>query len=195
MAKEESIRSVLDTARREAERIVEKARLSAQSRLKAAEEAIAAETERRVQAACRAIDEECARQLGKVRGTQSKELLEARNRRLKDVIAAARKLALSDAARYEALMARLLEEAAAPGTAGRVLTHAEDRALFKKLVDALNAKRGANAKLALDDAALPARGGFILRTEAYDVDRTLDTLLADRERVMAPELAKALFTT
>ncbi|HOQ90015.1 MAG TPA: hypothetical protein PLX03_07740, partial [Candidatus Hydrogenedentes bacterium] len=69
-----------------------------------------------------------------------------------------------------------------------------DRALFKKLLDSLNAKRAASAKLTLAETAIPARGGFIFRTEAYDVDRTLDSLLADRERAMAPELAKALFS-
>jgi vacuolar-type H+-ATPase subunit E/Vma4 len=194
MANDQSVRSVLDTARKEAERIVEKARNAAQAKLKAAEESITAEMERRVQAACRAIDEECARQLGKARGAQGKTLLEARNRRLKDVIAAARDITLADAAGYEKLMARLLEEAAQGNVAGRVITHAADRALFQKLVDALNAKRPAAAKLSLDQAALPGRGGFIFRTAAYDVDRTLDTLLAERERVMAPELAKALFT-
>ena len=115
MANDQSVRSVLDAARKEAERIVEKARNSAQAKLKAAEEAIAAETERRVQAACRAVDEECARQLGKARGAHGKALLEARNRRLKDVISEARNLVLADAGRYEALMARLLEEAAAGG--------------------------------------------------------------------------------
>ncbi|HOJ68338.1 MAG TPA: V-type ATP synthase subunit E family protein [Candidatus Hydrogenedentes bacterium] len=194
MANDQSIRSVLDTARKEAERIVEKARNVAQAKLKAAEESIAAETERRVQAACRAIDEECARQLGKARGAQGKALLEARNRRLKDEVAAARQLALADAAGYEKLMARLLEEAAAGDVAGQVIAHEADRALFRKLVDALNAKRSTAAKLSLAEATLPARGGFIFRATAYDVDRTLDTLLADRERVMAPELAKALFT-
>ena len=194
MANDQSVRSVLDTARKEAERIVEKARHAAQMKLKAAEENISAEMERRVQAACRAIDEECARQLGKTRGAQGKALLEARNGRLKDVIAAAREMALADAAGYAKRMARLLEEAAQGEVAGRVITHAADRAMFQKLLDALNAKRPASAKLSLDQATLSERGGFIFRTAAYDVDRTLDTLLAERERVMAPELARALFT-
>lgn len=194
MANDQSVRSVLDTARKEAERIVEKARHAAQMKLKAAEENISAEMERRVQAACRAIDEECARQLGKTRGAQGKALLEARNGRLKDVIAAAREMALADAAGYAKRMARLLEEAAQGEVAGRVITHAADRAMFQKLLDALNAKRPASAKLSLDQATLPEQGGFIFRTAAYDVDRTLDTLLAERERVMAPELARALFT-
>lgn len=194
MANDQSVRSVLDTARKEAERIVEKARHAAQMKLKAVEENISAEMERRVQAACRAIDEECARQLGKTRGAQGKALLEARNGRLKDVIAAARKMALADAAGYAKRMARLLEEAAQGEVAGRVITHAADRAMFQKLLDALNAKRPASAKLSLDQATLPEQGGFIFRTAAYDVDRTLDTLLAERERVMAPELARALFT-
>ncbi|HNY85481.1 MAG TPA: V-type ATP synthase subunit E family protein [Candidatus Hydrogenedentes bacterium] len=194
MALDAISQTVLESAKKEADRILDKARAAAEARGKSAREAAELEGERRYQAAVRAIEEECARQVIRARGAHSKELLAVRNARLAEVFAGAKAAVLAlPASEYGKMMLGLLRAAAGNG-GGRVRVHPNDAAVFETLIAEINRSGGGAAPLALDrDKPLAARGGFVLDAGAYQVDQTLDTLLADLERTMAPEIAAALF--
>lgn len=192
MAMDAISRSVLESAQKEADRMLEKARKAAEARVNSAREAAEQDGERRYQAAARALEEEGARQVIRAKGGHSKELLAARNARLSEVFAAAKDAVLGlPPAEYEKMMRGLLAAAADEGAA-TVSCHAGDAAVFGALVASLNAGRAANAQLALDPS-LEVRGGFVLKAGGYSVDQTLATLFADLERELAPQIAADLF--
>ncbi len=192
MAMDAISRSVLESAQKEADRMLEKARKAAEARVNSAREAAEQDGERRFQAAARALDEEGARRVIRAKGGHSKELLAARNARLAEVFAEAKKAVLGlPAAEYGKMMGGLLG-AAAGGGAGTVRFHPEDGAVFTPLLVELNKGRATDAQLS-GDASLKVRGGFIFQAGAYSVDQTLDTLLADVERELAPQIAASLF--
>lgn len=187
-------RAVLEAAQKEAARIADAARAAAENRVRAARAAAEEEGERRCQAAFRAVDEECSRRLISARGAQGKELLAERNRRMDGVFAAARAAVLAlPPADYQEAMAALLRQAAGAG-AGMVRIHPDDRDLFLRVLMDVNRDRALDAQLKVDDAApLRERGGFVFVGGAYQVDQTLDTLLAELQRELAPGIAAALF--
>ena len=195
MALDEIRQAVIQAAKAEAGRIVNAARATAEAKVLSAREAAEAAADKRFQAAVRTIDEECARQLVRARGASGKELLAARRARLNEVMAAARTIFLAmPASEYQAIMQRLLSEAIGDD-ACQIRIHPEDRAIFAALIPVINAARPAEAALSLDEKSpLPKRGGFILDTGAYEIDRTLDTLLVEMEYELAPRMAAALFT-
>lgn len=194
MALEDIQKAVLDTARKEAARIVEAARQAADAKVAAETEALRREAERRYAAETRAIEEDYARKLVQHKGAANKRLLELRNRRLREVFQRARRQVLdAPADEYRQTMARLLE-LAAEGAGGLLRVHPDDRAVFEEILASFNAGRPENEQVRLDDAqALPERGGFILVSEDFEVDQTLDTLLTDLEHDMSPAIAAALF--
>ncbi len=186
--------SVLAAAKTEAEHIVKAAQHAAEERVEAAREAAEREGERQYQAAVRAIEEEFARKLIQCRGVAGKELLIRKNACLRGVFDCAKAAlkALPETA-YMEVMGRLLERAAG-ADGGTLRVHAEDRARFLRFLEAFNRNRAVEAQVRLEDAApLPERGGFLFSSGRYEVDQTLDTLLKDMERELAPQIAAELF--
>lgn len=185
--------SVLESAQKEAARILAHAQEAAKHSLDQHRAALDSEYERRFSTASRAVDEEFARKLTATRRVHAKELLEKRNERLREVFHAAREIVLAwpvDA--YRAVMAKQLEQAAEQG--GKLRVHPSDAAVFKDILEALNSPRAAENQVHLDESSsLPQRGGFIFVGDAFEIDRTLDTALAELERDLAPSIAAALF--
>ena len=70
----------------------------------------------------------------------------------------------------------------------------EERALFGRVLEALNRGRGAEAQLTIDEAhPLGEAGGFVFVGAAFEVDQTLDTILADIKHELTPMIAADLF--
>lgn len=182
--------AVLEAARTEADHILKAAQLAAEKKVAAGRETAEADGERRYQAACRAIEEEFARQVIQQKGGANKELLARKNAILRSVFDRAREQVLAlPAGDYAAIMRKLLE-GAAEGRGGKLRVHPSERAGFEQIVTAFNAGRPEALRVKIDDAqALPEAGGFVFVSEAYEVDQTLRTLLGDLERDMAPQIA------
>ncbi len=194
MGLERISQSVLAAAKTEAEHLMKAAQHAAEERVTAAREAAEREGERQYQAAVRALEEEFARKLIQCRGAAGKDLLFRKNACLREVFdrAKAALLALPEPA-YMEVMGRLLERAAG-ADGGTVRVHEEDCAWFQRLLMEFNRNRAVEAQVRLDDTApLPERGGFWFSSGRYEVDQTLDTLLKDMERELAPQLAAELF--
>ena len=194
MALDDIRNAVLDSARKEADRIVAAARKAADERLRRRMEEARQEAERRYQSEARAIDEEFARALVQFNGAAGKRLLEKRNERLREVFAAARRQVLEWPRDEYARVMRSLVERASDGAGGRLRIHPDDRDVFASAIDDINRGRADADRVQLADAdPLTARGGFVFVTPDYEVDQTLDTLLADLERELGPQTAAELF--
>jgi len=187
-------RAVLETANAQSDHIVQAARKAADDKLAAFRDTETQASERRFQAAARATEEELARVLIQQRGAHNKQLLEKRNARMAQVFAVARARVLdAPATEYAAFMRALLEKSVGAGACG-VRVHREDEGVFTALLVELNKQRSPGEALVLDTAhPLPERGGFVVVSDRYEVDRTLDTLITDIEREMAPQVAAELF--
>jgi vacuolar-type H+-ATPase subunit E/Vma4 len=192
---EEAVRSaVLAAARLEAARIEAAARESADRTVAAQAERIRREAAAEVEAGVRALEEEAARRMVLARGRVRVELLERRNRLLRDVVERARDRILATPAPDLARALRPLLAEAAGSHGGRVRCHPADAPLFQELVDGLNQGRDPDDRLVVDTGApLAERAGFALVTSTFEVDRSLPTVLADLERELLPEIARQLF--
>ncbi len=186
--------AVLEAAQAEAARITAAAQMAATARTESEVEAARQAAERRYAAEARVIEEEFARRLIQHRGGLGKKLLERRNARLKEVFEAARQRILDGPPEeYASVMGSLLRRAASEA-GGRVRVHPEDRGLFESLVADINRERPAEVAVQIDDDdPLPRRGGFVFVSETFEVDQTVDTLLADWEHEMGPAIAAELF--
>ena len=72
-------------------------------------------------------------------------------------------------------------------TSAQIICRSEDREVLAKLVDELGLKDLTFAK-----EGHPPRGGFLLRTEQYDLDVTLEAAMADLREQIIPELVDRL---
>jgi vacuolar-type H+-ATPase subunit E/Vma4 len=194
MALEQISQAVLDTAQTEADHILKAAELAAAEKVRAGREAAEADGERRYQAATRTIEEDFARLLIQVKGAANKELLARKNAFVANIFDQARKRILSlPADQYGAVMLRRLENAA-ESHGGRIRFHAEDQVLFEGLLNGFNAGRDAALQVQIDASKpLSSRGGFVFVSEVFEVDQTLDTMLGDLARELAPQIASEAF--
>lgn len=193
MGLERISQSVLAAATTEAEHLVKAAQRAAEERIQDAREAAERDGERQYQNAVRAIEEEFARKLIQCRGKSGKDLLARKNECLRTVFDHA-KAAVLDLPEntYMAVMRRLLERSAG-ADGGAVLVHTEEHSRFQRLLDECNRNRSPEAQVRLDATALTTCGGFWFVCGKYEVDQTLDTLLKNMERELAPQIAAELF--
>lgn len=194
MALDQIKQAVLDTARTEADLVIKAAHKAVDEKLSAARRGAEQESERRYQAATRAVEEELGRKLIQLQGAANKDLLVRKNALLKQVFTQARERILAlPSAEYTAVMQRLLE-AAAEGRGGQLRVHPSEKAAFEALTSAFNQGRDDALRVTVDDARpLAERGGFVFVSEAFEVDQTLGTLLTDIEYELAPQIAADLF--
>ncbi|MBI4556823.1 MAG: hypothetical protein HY706_04505 [Candidatus Hydrogenedentes bacterium] len=186
--------AVLDVAGKEADHVLKAAKAAIEQKVKEQRSAAEHESERRYQAAVRAIDDELARKLIQFKGAAGKQLLEKRNVRLREIFQQAKGEILRwPTDQYAGVMRRHLAEAAG-NRGGAVRVHPQDKEVFARLIQDLNRNRSAEAQLCIDHTqSLPEPGGFVFVGLTYEVDRTLSTLLTDLEREMAPEVAADVF--
>lgn len=101
------------------------------------------------------------------------------------------RLAAMDRGDYTRLLAERAKEAAVQG--GELLFSERDRAeIGEKIVDLVNAGR-TDAKVSLGSDTINARGGFVLRSGAVEINCTLETMVADIREEVTPQVVKALF--
>ncbi|HOE67583.1 MAG TPA: V-type ATP synthase subunit E family protein [Candidatus Hydrogenedentes bacterium] len=187
-------RVVLATANEQSEHIVQAAQEAADAKIAAFRDAETQACERRFQAATRAIEEELSRLLIQQRSARNKTLLEKRNACLARLFTLARAHILdAPAGEYAALMRALLEKTI-DEKACRIRVHRDDEAVFADLIAEMNKQRPPEERISLDATSpLPQRGGFTLVSDRYEIDQTLETMMAGLEREMAPRLAAQLF--
>lgn len=194
MALDNISESVLQQARKEADHIGRAAQKNRQEKIRAARAKIEQEAERRYQAAIRQVQEEFSRKLIQRKGAWNKELLEKKNAQLQRIFEAAKTQILkAPPAQYAEVMRGLMEKASA-GQGGTLRIHPGDAPYFDEILTQLNTKRPPETQITIENnRPLPQRGGFVFVSGGFEVDQTLDTLLEDIERELAPRIAAQLF--
>jgi len=186
--------AIIGEARKEADRIREAGRMKADEKFRTGEQRLRQQHEQRVREAREKHEDLKNREVIALRSSLSMELLAAKNATIEAVLdkAAARLLSLPSNG-YRSLLLKWLIKAA-PGERGELVLNAQDHKAFgQQLVADANKRRGKDAVITLAQQAGAMRGGFILRTARYEIDRTLDSSLAKLREEMAPEIAAELF--
>ncbi|MCA1902542.1 MAG: hypothetical protein LDL53_10065 [Candidatus Hydrogenedens sp.] len=195
MALEEINKAVLESVQHEAELIIKAAQKEADEKKKSAQRNAEEKAERQYQTAIRNIDEEMARKLVQVQGQINKEILKEKNQIINQVFQKAKQEILRiPENEYQQLMQKLMERAIANESNGILRVHKDDLNIFKTLVTNWNAQKGAGAITIDEQNYLPARGGFLFIGKGFQIDQTIDTLLADLQRELVPVIAQKLFT-
>ncbi|HUW32841.1 MAG TPA: V-type ATP synthase subunit E [Planctomycetota bacterium] len=186
--------AILSEAGKEAERIRTAGRKKADEKFRAAEHQLTARLRQRLQDAEQHQRDLANRGTVTLRSQLSMELLAAKNELVDKVV----DKALDNVVNlpnngYRVLLMKWLKNAP-QGEPGELVLNERDRKAFgQQLVSDLNRVRAKEAALVLGQQALPIRGGFVLRTERYEIDRTLDSLIVKLKEEMAPEIASQLF--
>ena len=186
--------TVLGSAKSEADRILRAATKSAHERLEHETQSIQREASQQYDAAARSMEDAAARVVSRARGEYAKQLLERRNEILDAVFAEAKMQTLAlPASEYVAELGRRLEQAARD-SGGVIRVHPDDRAGVEAMLQRFNSNRSANARVVLDaENPLAERGGVVFVSSAYEVDQTLDTILAELRYELGPQIAAELF--
>jgi len=180
--------AVLGVAAGEADSLKAAARES----LRRATDAFGAQTESalaaRIAAAEAALQEKNRRAVAQARREGRLQALAARNQGLDEIFARAGQtiLGLPAELRRDVLRRWLAECDRALG--GEVLPAASDRPALAKLVAEANSRRSPAAQLRLSDRDAPFSTGFVLKTDAYEVRRSLEDWLEEKKRELAINL-------
>ena len=181
-------------AGKEAERTREAGRKKADEKFRLAEQQLTERLRQRLQEAEQHQRDLANRTVIALRSQLSMELLTAKNELVDRVVhKAVDNVVNLPSNGYRVLLMKWLK-AAPQGEKGELLLNDRDRKAFgHQLVSDLNRVRAKEAALVLGQEILPIRGGFVLRTERYEIDRALDSLIVKLKEEMAPEIASELF--
>jgi vacuolar-type H+-ATPase subunit E/Vma4 len=188
-------KAILAEAQAEAKRVETEARRRHDERLAAARQALDAEFSMRREEARQKVEQAGHREVSQRRAQHNLDLLQRRNAILDDLFrrAGERLLELPDD-EYRAVVESWVAELPAD-VAGEVLCNARDEKRLAPLVEKLNGRRPAAARLKLaPHAGEPLLGGVICRTEKFQIDMSLDARLRRLREELAPEVAKIVFT-
>ena len=184
MTLERITRHILDQARQQATEQVEAARKETDDRLAKArqeEEARLAEEIAEFEAG---LERKRRQETAKRRTEHRAQLLRLKT----DIVEAVFAEAFAKILKSDAYRTWLRDQLSRAGqTSAQIVCRIEDRDLLAKLVDELGLK-----DLTFAQDGRPPRGGFLLRTEQYDLDVTLEAALADLREQLIPELVGRL---
>ncbi len=184
--------AVLRASRTEAERISAAAEKEAAKKVEAEKENLRREFEYQFQTRSRLIEEEYSRKLAQHQGAAAKDVLEAKNASVRAIFKKVNEIILAwSPDEYRRAMQGLLERVAAD-RGGKVRVHPDDREIFAGILNEMNAGRSEATALAIDEASLKEKGGFLFIGEDYEIDSTLRTILDNIEQALLPEIARDL---
>ena len=186
--------AILAEAQREAERVREAGRRKAQEKYRLAEEQLRRRLEQRLREAEERQQDLSNRAIVALRSSLSMELLAAKNKIVDKVFdRVADNVINLPSNGYRVLLMKWLKNAA-PHEHGQLVLNARDNKAFgQQLLADVNKMRAKEAAMTLADDTAEILGGFILRTTKYEIDRSLDGMIAKLKEEMAPEIASTLF--
>jgi len=191
----ENIRNAISAdAEREADRIRQAGRNRADEKFRQGRQSLQREFERRIADAEQLEQDKKNRSVIALRSARGMEVLSAKNAVIDEVFdKAVEKLVGLPSGGYKELLLKWLGDAATGDPAELVLNARDKQAIGPELLDRTNKGRNEGSAVTLAEESAEISGGFVLRTERYEIDRTLDSIIADLKEDMAPEIAAELF--
>ena len=186
--------AIIGDAEKEADRIRQAGSKKADEKFRRAQQRLQRDFERRMAEAEQHEQDKKNRSIIALRSALGMELLSAKNAAIDQVFdEAVAKLVGLPSGGYKVLLLKWLGKAALDDPAELVLNASDREALGRELADLANKGRDAAAAITLAEESAEISGGFVLRTERYEIDRSLDSIIANLKEDMAPEIASELF--
>ncbi len=185
--------TILSDAKKDAGKIIEEARVRVQEKLnykKTKTEEALNEKYARFE---KTLEDEINRELSIQCTNHRMEVLRLKNSIIGKVFARAVDKFISDK-EYWNTMKKWLRDVDEPG---RIFVNSRDldrinQELFNREAEEDEFKN-LDADLVVEKKSINIKGGFILKTTKYEIDRTLDTILSNLKTEIAPLIAKELF--
>jgi len=190
----ENIRNaIIADAEKEAERIREAGRKKCDEKFRRARQALQRNFERRVAEAEQHQQNVKNRAIIALRSSLSMKLLDAKNAAIDQTFdAAVQKVINLPDNGYKELLLKWLR--AAPQQRGTLILNERDKQnLGRELVESINRDRAEDTAVTLAEEPGEMIGGFVLRTAKYEIDKSLDSIVAKLKEEMSPEIAAELF--
>jgi V/A-type H+/Na+-transporting ATPase subunit E len=178
--------SILTDAKKEAEGIIKDAKERLQERVSYERSKIEECLREKYTSLSKRIEEDKKRALTEQRTNYGMELLRVKNNIIEEIFKKAEEKFISEE-QYWPIMEKWLGDIK---ESGRVFVNEKDSRRFNEgFVSRISKKDG----FVVDQNHIDIKGGFILKTDRYELDRTLDTILLNLRDEMSPLIAKELF--
>ncbi len=194
MSLEKIREAVIGKSQKEKEEIIARAKEGCEQKVRTAREVIKEGVERRLKGIEAEFREEIKRQIASLNREHRLRLLEMKNRIIDDIfIRAVDKVINLPDDKYLAMMERRLLKVDS-SLPGNLFVNARDLKRIDPLfMDRINGRHQGGSRIDLNQDPIDIKGGFVFKTNKFEIDQTLDTIMVDLERELAPMIAKELF--
>lgn len=186
--------SIIGKARKEAGAIIEEAEENLRRKVESARATLKNDFEQRLKIGEAALEEEKNREIVSLRAGYRMQLLTTKNQILDRIFdQAIHRIMTSPDETYLALLEKWIPKID-PNLPGQLLVNKSDlNRIGQEVMERINRLRKKEGQIILSPDPVDIKGGFILKTEKFDVDYTLDTLIENLRGELAPIIAKELF--
>lgn len=192
MSIERITKSILDDAEKEAARILHASQIATQRKINSAREEQKKNLTERSKAIEVEFEEKKVKELSNLKASYGQQLLEIKNAIIDDVFKRAVQniASLSDGG-YLSVVEKWLQ---AINTAGQISISSKDsKRITHEFISRINQSRKESSQLSLSKDFADIRGGFILKTEKFEIDYSIDAIASNLRERLGPKIAKELF--
>lgn len=192
MSIERITKSILDDAEKEAARILHAAQIATQRKINSAKEEQKKNLTERSKALEAEFEEKKVKELSNLKASYGQQLLGIKNAIIDDVFKRAMQniASLSDG-EYLSVIEKWLH---AINTAGQISISSKDsKRITHELISRINQARKESSRLSLSKDFADISGGFILKTEKFEIDYSIDAIASNLREGLGPRIAKELF--
>lgn len=181
-------------AQTEAGRTLRSAERAAEQQLAKAREQIKAETERKTRDLQAELEANRNLELIKVRSANGLEILSRKNEIVEKIFEdATKQFEQLPQDQYVALLERQLLSVD-PNAPGEVHANPRDLPLLRdQVIPKVNEQRRDGAKFSAAEQPIDVRGGFIFRSQRFELDNTLEAIVRRLKETLAVEIATEIF--
>lgn len=190
MSIEKITKSILDDAEKEAARILNAAQIAIQRKINSAREELRKNLAERLKAVEVNLEGEKAIELSNLSAGFRQQLLESKNAVIDDVFKKAMQqvTSLSDG-KYLSMIEKWLQAINTPGQIS--ISPKDSKRINNAFISRITREESSRLSLSKDFADIS--GGFILKTEKFEIDYSLDTITSNLRERLGPRIAKELF--
>lgn len=192
MTLERITKSILDDAEREATRILQAAQKAAKHKIDSARKELKKSLTESLKAVEVKFEQKKALELSNLSAGHRQQLLGIKNDTIDDVFKRAmeRVASLPDD-KYLSIIERWLQ---AINSAGQISISSRDsNRINQKFISRINRTRKESLRFSLSNDLADISGGFILKTEIFEIDYSFDTIISSLRERLGPKIAQDLF--
>lgn len=185
--------SILEKAQKKADTFVEEALANFKRTIGSARVALREDREKRLKTLAAESEEQKNRSLATLRAEHRMQLLSLKTQLIDDIFTQAiNKIITLPDEEYLSLLERWLLKTERDQS-GRLFVNATDlKRIGHAWIERMNISRG-KGEISLSPDPVAIKGGFIFKTEKFEIDYTLDTLLNTLREELSPHMARELF--